>query len=47
MDWHEHDRLLKVSLPIDVHADQSISEIQFGHVQRPTHDNTSWDDSSL
>jgi alpha-mannosidase len=43
VDWHEHDRLLKVSLPIDVHADRSTSEIQFGHVQRPTHDNTSWD----
>jgi alpha-mannosidase len=41
--WREHDRLLKVALPIDVHADQSSSEIQFGHTQRPTHTNTSWD----
>ncbi len=45
VDWHEHDRLLKVALPLDVHADQSSSEIQFGHVQRPTHNNTSWDDA--
>jgi alpha-mannosidase len=45
VDWHEHDRLLKVALPIDVHADQSSSEIQFGHVERPTHNNTSWDDA--
>ena len=43
LDWREHDRLLKVALPVDVHADRSSSEIQFGHVQRPTHDNTSWD----
>jgi alpha-mannosidase len=43
LDWREHDRLLKVALPIDVHADRSSSEIQFGHIQRPTHDNTSWD----
>jgi alpha-mannosidase len=43
VDWHEHERLLKASFPIDVHADQSLSEIQFGHVQRPTHTNTSWD----
>jgi alpha-mannosidase len=45
VDWREHERLLKVSLPIDVHADRSLSEIQFGHVQRPTHTNTSWDDA--
>ena len=43
VDWREHERLLKVALPLDVHADVSSSEIQFGHVQRPTHDNTSWD----
>ena len=45
VDWHEHERLLKVAFPIDVHADQSSSEIQFGHVERPTHNNTSWDDA--
>ena len=26
-----------------VHADRAASEIQFGHVNRPTHANTSWD----
>ncbi len=45
VDWHEHGRLLKVALPLDVHADRSSSEIQFGHVQRPTHNNTSWDEA--
>jgi len=43
VDWHEHERLLKVELPLDVHADASTSEIQFGHLARPTHENTSWD----
>ncbi|HXW79971.1 MAG TPA: glycoside hydrolase family 38 C-terminal domain-containing protein, partial [Acidimicrobiales bacterium] len=43
LDWREHDRLLKVAFPIDVHADRSTSEIQFGHLERPTHTNTSWD----
>jgi alpha-mannosidase len=43
LDWREHDRLLKVAFPIDVHADVSTSEIQFGHLERPTHANTSWD----
>ncbi len=43
VDWREHERLLKVAIPVDVHADRSTSEIQFGHVERPTHTNTSWD----
>ncbi|HZC73089.1 MAG TPA: glycoside hydrolase family 38 C-terminal domain-containing protein [Jatrophihabitans sp.] len=43
VDWHERETLLKVAFPLDVHADLSSSEIQFGHVRRPTHTNTSWD----
>jgi len=43
VDWHERETLLKVAFPIDVQAAHSSSEIQFGHVQRPTHTNTSWD----
>ena len=43
IDWHEQQKLLKLSFPFDVLADRSASEIQFGHVFRPTHANTSWD----
>lgn len=43
IDWHERQKLLKLSFPLDVHADRAASEIQFGHVYRPTHNNTSWD----
>ena len=43
VDWREKQRLLKASFPLDVHADVSSSEIQFGYLQRPTHTNTSWD----
>src|SRR5699024_10481269 len=43
VDWHERQKLLKLAFPLDVHADRASSEIQFGHVQRPTHANTSWD----
>ncbi|GID30672.1 alpha-mannosidase [Paractinoplanes brasiliensis] len=42
-DWHETQKLLKLSFPLAVHADRATSEIQFGHVHRPTHANTSWD----
>ncbi|MEE6273813.1 glycoside hydrolase family 38 C-terminal domain-containing protein [Georgenia sp. MJ206] len=43
VDWHESETLLKVAFPLDVHAERSTAEIQFGHVHRPTHTNTSWD----
>ncbi|WP_246632224.1 alpha-mannosidase [Pseudonocardia nigra] len=43
VDWHEQQKLLKLAFPLDVHADWATSEIQFGHVHRATHTNTSWD----
>lgn len=43
IDWRERQKLLKLSFPIDVHTDRAASEIQFGHIERPTHTNTSWD----
>ncbi|MHA6759138.1 alpha-mannosidase [Streptacidiphilus sp. PAMC 29251] len=42
-DWQESEKVLKAAFPLDVHAARSSAEIQFGHVQRPTHSNTSWD----
>jgi alpha-mannosidase len=43
VDWHEREKFLKAAFPLDVHADRSAAEIQFGHVFRPTHTNTSWE----
>lgn len=43
VDWHEREKFLKAAFPLDVRAETSASEIQFGHVHRPTHTNTSWD----
>lgn len=43
IDWHAHQKILKAAFPLDVHADRSAAEIQFGHIFRPTHTNTSWD----
>lgn len=43
VDWHERHRLLKVAFPVAVRAMEATYEIQFGHVRRPTHTNTSWD----
>lgn len=43
IDWHEDDKMLKVAFPVNVNAARATYEIQFGHVERPTHRNTSWD----
>jgi alpha-mannosidase len=43
VDWHEDHRFLKVAFPVAVRAQSADFEIQFGHTQRATHENTSWD----
>ncbi|GGT05674.1 alpha-mannosidase [Streptomyces chromofuscus] len=43
IDWHEAEKILKAAFPVDIRASHSSAEIQFGHVQRPTHTNTSWE----
>lgn len=43
VDWQDPARMLRVSFDVDVHSDHARYEIQGGYVERPTHDNTSWD----
>jgi len=43
VEWHERHAFLKVAFPVAVHSDHATYEIQFGHVTRPTHENTSWE----
>jgi alpha-mannosidase len=43
IDWRERDAVLKSAWQFDVHAENTSAEIQFGHLTRPTHENTSWD----
>ncbi|MFD7119782.1 alpha-mannosidase [Streptomyces sp. NPDC059922] len=43
IDWRERDALLKAVWPLDVHAEHSRAEVQFGHVARPTHENSGGD----
>ena len=42
-DWHERHVLLKAAFPLELHANRAAYEIQFGYLERPTHENTSWD----
>ena len=43
IQWREKHILLKAAFPVDVMATQATYEIQWGNLQRPTHENTSWD----
>jgi alpha-mannosidase len=43
VDWRESEKFLKLAFPLDIHTDRFAAEIQFGHLYRPTHANTSWD----
>jgi alpha-mannosidase len=43
VDWRETHKLLKVVFPVQVYAAESIQEIQFGYVKRPTHHSRRYD----
>jgi alpha-mannosidase len=43
VNWHETHKFLKVAFPVNVRASRATYEIPFGHVDRPTHSNTSHD----
>lgn len=45
VDWQEHQHLLKVHFPVDVHTDEATFDIQFGNLKRKVHQNTSWDEA--
>jgi len=42
VDWHESERRLSYVVPVDVAGTTATAGVQFGHVSRPRHTNTSW-----
>ena len=43
VDWQETHKMLRVHFPVNVKTEQATFDIQYGHVKRNTHRNTSWD----
>ncbi|MGI5894718.1 MAG: alpha-mannosidase [Candidatus Merdivicinus sp.] len=43
VDWYETEKMLKAEFHPDVLSSRATYEIQFGAIERPTHDNTSYD----
>jgi alpha-mannosidase len=41
VEWRERHKMLKVAFPVTVHSREATYEIQFGHLRRPTHQDTS------
>src|SRR5438874_7213152 len=41
VDWQERHKMLKVAFPVTVRSREATYEIQFGHLRRPTHYDTS------
>ncbi len=42
VDWQERHKMLKVAFPVTVSSREATYEIQFGHLRRPTHEDTSF-----
>ena len=47
IDWHEDHVLLRAEFPFGIRSYFATYEIQFGHIKRPTHRNTSWDQAKF
>lgn len=43
IDWRERHKLLKVCFPFNIHTNEAIHEIQFGHLRRPNHRSRPYD----
>lgn len=41
LDWHEVHQLLKAGFDVDILSERARHEMQFGHLERPAHDNRS------
>lgn len=42
-DWKQEHYMVKAAFDVDVNTDKATYDIQFGNLQRSTHQNTSWD----
>ena len=45
IDWQEEHMLLKAAFPLAIHTNKATYDIQFGNIERPNHQNTSWDEA--
>lgn len=46
-DWQEDHVMLRAHFPTVIRSDHATFETQYGHLSRPTHRNTSWDEAKF
>ncbi len=47
IDMKELQVLIKALFPLDIRTTKTVSEIQYGHTERPFHMNTAWDEAKF
>ncbi|PWW33688.1 MULTISPECIES: alpha-mannosidase [Paenibacillus] len=47
VNWAESHKLLKAAFPVDLISAKAAYEIPFGALERPTHNNTSWEQAQF
>lgn len=47
VDWQEEYAMLRTAWPVEAVTREAKCGIQFGHIGRPTHHNTSWDEAKF
>ena len=43
LDWNDKNMMVRSSFPVSVESDRITCGIQFGYIERPSHENTRWD----
>lgn len=43
IDWRNEKKLLKVAFPLNIRSRSATYDLPFGHIERPTHRNTGWE----
>lgn len=47
VNWQTEHILLKAHFPFDINASKAVYDIQFGNIERATHENTTWDQAKF
>lgn len=47
VDWQDEKKLLKTAFPLNIRARSATYDLPFGHIERPTHRNTGWEQAKF
>jgi len=47
LEWRDPRKMLKVAFPLQIRTRQAVYDLPFGHIERATHRNTSWEQAKF